>query len=209
MDPELPRISRTENKLSEKGVRRRKQILRAARRSFDKNGYVGLRMRQVATECGIDLKNLQYYFRTKEDLFLAICQEEYDKTIAALKKVSLATNNISQKVSELEDVTWLTWDDRTTAIWLQLYSMAVHSTKARKMKIEIYQAFYTELASLLKTLYPAAGNDALYTTARIFTTMVDGITLGRIPGKSDPLDFASLQEEIKRISPLIFRYQLS
>ena len=202
-------MHKTRYKLSEKGVRRRKQILATARHSFDKSGYVGLRMRQVATECGIDLKNLQYYFRTKEDLFLAICQEEYDKTITALKKVSLATNDIPGKVTELEDVTWVTWDDRTTAIWLQLYSMAVHSRKAREMKIEIYQAFYSELVSLLKTLYPAAADDALYNTARIFTTMVDGITLGRIPGGSDPLDFASLQEEIKRISPLIFEYELT
>lgn len=202
-------MSKAAFQLSEKGVRRSKQILAAARRAFDKNGYVGLRMRQVAADCGIDLKNLQYYFRTKEDLFLAICQEEYDKTIAALKNVSLATNDISEKVTELEDVTWLTWDDRTTAIWLQLYSMAVHSKKAREMKIGIYQAFYAELTALLKTLYPAARDDALYNTARIFTTMVDGITLGRIPGESDPLDFVSLQEEIKRISPLIFAYELS
>ena len=202
-------MKNTGYRISQKGVRRREQILAAARRSFNESGYVGLTMRQIATECGIDLKNLQYYFRTKEDLFLAICQEEYDKTIAALKHVSLATNDVSGKVTELEDVTWLTWDDETTAIWLQLYSMAVHSRKARQMKIQIYQAFYAELVSLLKTLYPAAGNDALYNTARIFTTMVDGITLGRILGDSDPLDFASLQEEIKRISPLIVDYELS
>jgi AcrR family transcriptional regulator len=65
------------------------QIILAARQTFQEDGYAGSATRRVAGRVGITLGNLQYYFRTKEELLRAALQASDDllrSTIGALGK---------------------------------------------------------------------------------------------------------------------------
>lgn len=47
---------------------RRDKIINKARELFNKNGYIGVSMRNIADELNISVGNLTYYFKKKEDL---------------------------------------------------------------------------------------------------------------------------------------------
>jgi TetR/AcrR family transcriptional regulator len=193
---------------SEKGERRREQIVTTARRCFMKNGYEGLSMRQVASQCDINLKNLQYYFPTKEDLFVAIIQNYYADTLKAMKSNSGSTRGSSGKLVELEKIILDHWDVSSSAIWTQLYSMAHHSNRMRELKIQLYDDWCTELAGLLKEYYPEATGRKLSKVARILTALIDGVVFARTEGSKNSPDFAALEKDIQAASKLIVEAEM-
>jgi TetR/AcrR family transcriptional regulator len=52
-----------------------KKILEAAKKVFEKHGFEGARMQEIADETGISKASLHYYFRSKEKLFDHIFEE--------------------------------------------------------------------------------------------------------------------------------------
>ncbi len=65
------------------------RILHAARERFLYDGVEGASLRQIATEAGTNIGMIYYYFPTKDDLFLAVVEEVYEKLLADIE-VALA-----------------------------------------------------------------------------------------------------------------------
>ena len=61
-------LNRSGTATQEKGITRLISILDAAREVFMEAGYGGFTMRRIAARAGITIGNLNYYYRTKEDL---------------------------------------------------------------------------------------------------------------------------------------------
>ncbi|MGQ1890461.1 TetR/AcrR family transcriptional regulator [Thermophagus sp. OGC60D27] len=55
------------------------RILNAANRVFEKKGYEGARMQEIADEAGINKALLHYYFRSKDKLFDRIFKEAFSQ----------------------------------------------------------------------------------------------------------------------------------
>jgi TetR/AcrR family transcriptional regulator len=53
---------------------KRKRVLDSAKRAFAHHGYAGTNVNLVAQEAGISVGSLYQYFRTKEDIFLALIE---------------------------------------------------------------------------------------------------------------------------------------
>ena len=51
-------------------------ILDAARRVFQRSGYGGARMQEIANEAGINKASLHYYYRSKDKLFQTVFRED-------------------------------------------------------------------------------------------------------------------------------------
>ncbi|MQA09052.1 MAG: TetR family transcriptional regulator [Pseudonocardiaceae bacterium] len=66
-----------------KGIRTRDHILRAARRVFARDGYVGATMSGVAEESGVSLGGLYRYFTNKEDLFEGLIGDIHEELYRA------------------------------------------------------------------------------------------------------------------------------
>lgn len=188
---------------SAKGEQRRAQIIEAARGSFLDSGYEGFSMRGVASQCNMNLKNLQYYFPTKEDLFVGITRDYYADTLRAMKQDPRSSNKSSGKLIALEKVILDKWDSNSSAIWTQLFCMAHHSPRMRDLKVEIYENWCTEMADLLKSYYPRASPIKLYKVARILTALIDGVVFARTERSGESTDFAALETDIQKASKLI------
>lgn len=91
------------------------KIKEAARKVFQKKGYVATRTRDIAEEADVNLALLNYYFRSKEKLFDIIMTEiliGFFHTIGAVlndntsleKKVALIANNYIDFLSKEENV---------------------------------------------------------------------------------------------------------
>lgn len=59
-------------------------IKEAARNVFQRQGFSGARMQEIADEAGINKMMLHYYFRSKQHLFDVIFEEDYSNLMAPL-----------------------------------------------------------------------------------------------------------------------------
>ena len=64
---------------------KRRQILEGARRAFVRTGFDAASMNDVTRESGVSKSTLYVYFRSKEDLFAALIDEERDRYFAEME----------------------------------------------------------------------------------------------------------------------------
>ncbi|QHE93564.1 TetR family transcriptional regulator [Pandoraea fibrosis] len=69
-DPQVARVTRNRD-------RTRAQILSAARDEFSLRGYEGARVEAIAERAGSNKRMLYYYFKNKDELFLAVMEDTY------------------------------------------------------------------------------------------------------------------------------------
>jgi len=77
----------------EKAVDKRRIILEAALKTFVKRGYSETRVSEIAAEAGVAEGTLYNYFKSKEDLLLALFDEKWGGII----------DDIRKKISRLDD----------------------------------------------------------------------------------------------------------
>lgn len=86
---------RPELKLSQpatpKGRRTQQRIIKAGRKVFGADGFVSMRMGDVAAEAGLSMGALYRYFDNKEDLFLAVIHEVHQDLFEASRAGSAAS----------------------------------------------------------------------------------------------------------------------
>ncbi|MGI9294349.1 MAG: TetR/AcrR family transcriptional regulator [Pseudomonadales bacterium] len=68
-----------------KGIQTREKILQAARSVFARDGYVAMRMGDVAIEAGLSMGSLYRYFEDKEDLFANLIANVHETLYDASK----------------------------------------------------------------------------------------------------------------------------
>ncbi|MEA2400439.1 MAG: hypothetical protein QOK00_842, partial [Thermoleophilaceae bacterium] len=70
-----------------KGRHTRAQLLLAARRVFARDGFVGARMSDIATEAGVSLGGLYRYFVNKENVFESLIEDTHEQLYRASQPV--------------------------------------------------------------------------------------------------------------------------
>ena len=70
------------------------KIIDAARKLFTQNGFSATKTRDIAEEAGINLALLNYYFRSKQNLFQIIIEEKFDVLFGIINPV-LSNSEIS------------------------------------------------------------------------------------------------------------------
>lgn len=63
------------------------RIVRAARRRFLEHGVDGAALRQIASDAGTNIGMIYYYFKTKDELFLAAIEEVYARLVEDMQRV--------------------------------------------------------------------------------------------------------------------------
>jgi AcrR family transcriptional regulator len=77
----------------------------AARRIFTQKGYAATRTRDIAKESGINLALLNYYFRSKENLFDMVILENFGQFITGVKVLlNEKTTTLEQKIEGIADL---------------------------------------------------------------------------------------------------------
>jgi AcrR family transcriptional regulator len=76
IDPE-----REQKRFTVKGERTRSAILDAAERQFSERGYDGVSLRQVMQEASVQMGQLQYYFPSKEQVFVGVLERRLPEVI--------------------------------------------------------------------------------------------------------------------------------
>lgn len=87
----------TKKQKIEKDKKAEEKILEAARKVFTQKGYAATRTRDIAEEAGLNLALLNYYFRSKENLFEIIMMEKMKGLFGVLVPIM---NNVSMSLEE-------------------------------------------------------------------------------------------------------------
>ncbi|MDN3584287.1 TetR/AcrR family transcriptional regulator [Mucilaginibacter flavus] len=80
------------------------RIKKAAKLIFTRKGFLATTVRDIATEADINVASVNYYFRSKENLFRLIMAETIDKTFAEIEPVFYNTSlSLIQKIELMAD----------------------------------------------------------------------------------------------------------
>lgn len=71
-----------------KAVKRREEIIAAATRLFDGQGYVNTSLDDIAKAIGIKREGLYYYFRNRAEILLSIIEPQSKALISGLEKIA-------------------------------------------------------------------------------------------------------------------------
>ncbi len=86
--------------------RTRVQILDAAAQEFARSGLGGARVDRIASQAGVNIRMLYYYFSSKDQLFLAVLERAYGIIREAEKKLALDRVEPVEAVRRLVKFTW-------------------------------------------------------------------------------------------------------
>lgn len=187
------------------------KILEAARNIFTKKGFLATTIRDIATEAGINVASVNYYFRSKEKLFEFIMDETVGKlfnkiepvlnneTLTIDEKVQICVGHYIDNVLENPDFVFFTASEIMSG---NLNNMAI----VNKMK-SLEQSHF---AGQLKELYASGKIDfhpvnILWNiTGMIFFPF---LTRPRMldSGYFNSDEFTNLMQERKRLIPIWIR----
>ncbi len=74
------------------------EILKAAKRIFQRKGMIGARMQEIADEAGINKAMLHYYYRSKQILFEAVFKKAFSLSAPQLNEVINSDDSICDKI---------------------------------------------------------------------------------------------------------------
>jgi len=82
--------------------KRQKQIISKATRLFIKKGYAQTTMREISKATGIDLRNLYYFIRSKDEILFLVCQMIHKPAMEIFQNPDIV--NIDDPVLKLKTI---------------------------------------------------------------------------------------------------------
>jgi len=77
------------------------RLLAKARKCFLAHGFGGTSLRQVAREAGTSVGMIHYYYRTKEELFQAVVETTYERTLSDLERALAPDAPFGERLARL------------------------------------------------------------------------------------------------------------
>lgn len=159
---------------------KKRAILRAARKVFAQKGFASTKMEDIAKEAGIGKGTVYEYFRSKDDIFLALFEEskaEFHRRIFTIEKrlppkerLQLFINSSLMAFEEWSDLSHILLD-----FWAEHKSAG-----SIKFKFDdLYKSSKNNLAALIKTGIKRGDFKKVNPlhTASILIAIIDGLLL--------------------------------
>ncbi|GIL27500.1 TetR/AcrR family transcriptional regulator [Actinocatenispora comari] len=131
--------------------RRGAHVLDAALRVIAEDGFAALSMRTVATAAGVSLAQVQYYFRSKDELLAAAFEHVSADVVARAEQVD--TNGPTREVLRGLLHVWLPLDEereRAARVWLAFTAAAATSPTLGPSNAVLDADLRTGFAELLR-----------------------------------------------------------
>jgi AcrR family transcriptional regulator len=133
---------------------RERRILAAARSLFDRNGYAKTSMEDVAERAGLAVGTLYNYFRSKDDLLLAIMRREADRLLRIAEGiVADPPDDAVVAIAAMADlfVESISADERM--LWRELFAASIGSPQDLGARLlELDMQIVAQLSALLEKM---------------------------------------------------------
>lgn len=147
-------------RLGAEGSQVRGRFVDAAEAILQDQGYAGISARQVAGEAGLKTQLLYYYFRTMDDLLLAVVQRINEQRMARFEEAMASPEPLR--------ALWnLNSDPSAAALAAELTSIAIHRSAVRAEIVDFARRFRRLQTEAVARLLCASGGAAHYPPAGI------------------------------------------
>lgn len=183
--------------MGRKGDAKRQQILETAKKMLLSGGIDAFVLRDVAERLDITHGNLQYYFRTRHDLLVAIFDQEIEKYTSSLQEAVAATTTRRGRLAAIIDAGMTELRSPDTALWRMVMSMADHNPEMAallKRENDLYEAV---VAKELKQIAPNLSPQRRRHIAKIIHAFLDGLGVQFVHEDPNSADMRALESEIK------------
>lgn len=184
-------MTTTARRLGTETSKTRSALLDAAEWLMLEEGYAGVTSRRLAARAGLKPQLVHYYFRTMDDLFLALFRRRADQ---GLERQIRALDS-AQPLWSLWD---LSRDPRGTALTMEFTALANHrkaiqaelSASAERYRAGLLEAFRSVLAryEIDETEYPPVVCAVLLTSVSTFL-VIEQAMLGMSTGHAETVAF--------------------
>ena len=160
-------------------LERKLQILDSARHILLSQGYHKLTMRNLANEVGIKLASLQYHYKNREDLLIALVEktaEFYDLRLQSFQQ-QLMKNDQSYDIflsQVIDDFLADHRDPELNKMFSQLQALAMDEPKAEEMLAKSYKAIWQQVATLLLSANPKLSKTERIIRSAMIISMLEG-----------------------------------
>lgn len=125
-----------------------KKIIEASYKCLSERGYANVSLREIASEAGVALSQLHYYFGSKKELFKAIMQKMVDEylqnvechlqnTKEPIERTSYLIEYFQEIVIQNPGLSRLLWDFTSLALWSDSFR-------------ELLDSLYKDLTNMIK-----------------------------------------------------------
>ena len=163
--------------LTSKGQTRRDEILKVAREALSESGYDGVSLRDIANRLDIKLGNLQYYFATREDLFVALIKREGEQDVETIRSHLAAHDDPRDAFDRIALDLLRRWRGESAVVYLLMQVLRAHRPAFEELCNSIYQQHYEALSSLILQMRPDLGEADAMRKAHLVTALLDGALL--------------------------------
>lgn len=181
-------------------------LLDAALRVVAEDGFAALSIRGVAAAAGVSLAQVQYYFRTKDELLAAAFDRVGEGVVERAREVD--TTGPARRVLRALLSVWLPVDEaraRDARVWLAFTAAAATSTTLGRRNAELDTELRGYFAAMLRAAQSdgelPAGLDAELEAA-LLLAVVDGLVVQALalpPAHRAPLLDAALDAHLDRL----------
>lgn len=121
------------------------KIFKAAQTIFQKRGFDGARMQEIADEAEINKSMLHYYYRSKDKLFLKVFQAGVKKIMPQLFAILASDKSLENKVISIVEFYHAMYNDNPHLPAFVIYEMNQHPERFSdfigKMKLQLPKPF--------------------------------------------------------------------
>lgn len=156
----------------------RKKILQAAMSQFAEHGFAGTGVRQICEEAGVNVAAVNYYFRSKEQLYLEVFKTLFENITPPLMAITEKVRDAGTWESALME--WITMalrtitDDQPPVCWM-VKLVAYERTNPSSAFPVLYKNFFQPLReSMNRLIRMGLPKDADAVTSDIWDLSVAG-----------------------------------
>lgn len=155
------------------------KIIEAAKSVFTKKGYAATRTRDIAVEAGLNLALLNYYFRSKENLFRIIIEDKFKQLFGIITPILIDENvTLEEKIKTLVN--------HYTDLLLENEDLPIFVLNELKSNAKLMEHILQNVSSLTKNVIEAQLQEKDYTLSTP-NFIVNVISLSLFPFVTKPL----------------------
>jgi AcrR family transcriptional regulator len=184
----------------QKGQDTAAKIVQAARELLMEEGSAQFSMRNVAARAGVHLANVQYYFKTREDLVRALLQETgaryraaYDALIASAPADRLGRFEAVVDFN-LKDIA--TWETRRYFIQLWALLTTLDGDSGNLMS-DLYAIDIQQLSDCIADLVPDTDPAEVRRRASVLAALIEGLIVVRGAHSRSPAELKRLMARVR------------
>lgn len=181
-----------------KGKQKLQDILKAAAEVLAYDGYSAFTMRNIASKLGITLRNLQYYFPTKRDLFQAVVERMIDMELETAR-IAVESPGLSAEERFATFIEYSIKDNETPLIrgfQFELWALATRDKFAADCRDRMTSAYCEYIHSLVKPLTPHFSNQEQRIKSSLILAMLQGAPLVHSEGMNKKFKVKNISAKV-------------